>query len=72
MVLLYWFEIEGGLTGDKFTSTLVHFITTQILPFKNNTMKIIFYSDSCNYQNRNVILSNNLLPIAGKYKIEIE
>ena len=62
-----WNETEGGLTGNEFSSFLVHFITTQLLPVRSNIMKVIFYSDGCNYQNRNA-----LLYLTEKYKITIE
>lgn len=66
-----WNESEGGLTANEFASILDFFISSQGFE-QNSNCKLIFYSDGCNYQNRNVILSNSLLYLAKKLGIIIE
>jgi hypothetical protein len=66
-----WNESEGKLTANEFSSILVDFIES-IVPSLGNNKKIIFYSDGCNYQNRNTVLSNSLLYVAEKHGLSIE
>lgn len=66
-----WNETEGGLCANEFSSIIFHFIESQ-LPLQNDAKKITFYSDGCNYQNRNSTLANTLLFLSNKHSIEIE
>lgn len=66
-----WNETEGGLSANEFSSILEHFISSRTF-LHNTNCKIIFYSDGCNYQNRNVLLSNVLLYLAKMHGITIE
>lgn len=61
-----WHEGEGDLKANCFASILCSFLTTEILPGidYDNKPLIIFYSDGCGAQNRNVLLSNALLNLA--------
>lgn len=66
-----WNESEGELTGNEFASILTDFIVSQ-LPLRNNSNKVIIYSDGCNYQNRCATLANALMHLAKRYNISIE
>lgn len=66
-----WNEAEGGVTAEEFASIWVFFIEEKIIR-ENDPKKIIFYSDGCNYQNRNCLMSNALLNTAIKHNVTIE
>lgn len=65
-----WHEAQAGLESDVFASIATKFVNQQIE--KHRPSKIIFWSDGCSYQNRNVKLSNALLDISKKFSVEIE
>ncbi|XP_072392543.1 uncharacterized protein [Diabrotica undecimpunctata] len=72
-----WNETEGNVSAEEFATICSDFITNKILPTLDRTTdygdtKIILYSDGCNYQNRNVTVSNALLNTAVKENITIE
>lgn len=54
-----WNETDGALTANEFASIFSNFIESQI-PFRNDEVKIILFSDGYNYQNRSALLSNAL------------
>ncbi len=69
-VLCYlWDETEADLSINVFT-TFLHAFTTKRIKFEPGN-EIIFYSDGCTYQNRNVTVSNVFINIAVKYNITI-
>lgn len=67
--LYVWDETQADLTANVFASCMYTFITTKV-PFEAGD-EIIIYSDGCNYQNRNVILSNMYVHLAQKFGITI-
>lgn len=69
-----WNESEGGTNAEEFTTNLSRFILEKIIPSlgSEKPFKIIFYSDGCTAQNRNVTMANALLNVANITKITIE
>lgn len=64
-----WDETEGGVNADEFATILTHFISTEI---NLDVVKhVIFHSDGCTNQNRNVIMTNALLLRAHELGIKI-
>ena len=63
-----WHEGEGELTGNVFASCLVDYITSMEC---EEGSEIVIWSDGCNYQNRNALLSNALVHTAEKLKVVI-
>lgn len=59
----WWHEGEGKVDASNFVSCIIDYIDTQ---FMDSKLPIIFYSDGCGYQNRNLTLSNALLRYAVK------
>nr|CAH7744796.1 unnamed protein product [Callosobruchus chinensis] len=66
-----WNETEGQLTSNEFSSILVYFLETEIIPKLDSFRTIIIYSDGCTGQNRNAILANALLHVATIHKVTI-
>lgn len=66
-----WNESEGQLTANEFATILSDFIVSQ-LPLRNNSNKVIIYSDGCNYQNRCATLANALMHLSKRHQIVIE
>lgn len=68
-----WHESEGGLGSNEFSSIFNHFILEVVIPRMEvgENREIIFFSDGCNYQNRNSTLSNAILNIAIQKNIII-
>lgn len=67
-VLCYvWHEGEGGMDGNVFASCLIDFLKTEV----ELTTPIVFYSDGCSAQNRNVTIANSLFQLAAKNNTEI-
>lgn len=67
-----WSEIEGSVGANEFSSILTYFIENIILKrIDGKLSKVIFWSDGCVSQNKNSVLSNALLNIAIKQKVEI-
>lgn len=68
--LYVWYEGDGGVTANKFTTCLIDFLNTKI---NQNYKKIILISDGCGYQNRNKVLSSALLHLTKEnHSIKIE
>lgn len=70
-----WNETEGGVSAEEFASILTHLLVDKVLPqMPTGTMqeKIIFHSDGCAAQNRNVTVSNALINLAMIKNITIE
>lgn len=67
-----WNESEGGLTANEFSTIIITMLQKFIIehPLKPN-QQIIIYSDGCNYQNRNNILSNALVNFSMENKVVI-
>lgn len=63
-----WHEGEGGITSNEITSIITNFIEGLNL---EGIEEIIFWSDGCGYQNRNVHLTNALLLLSQKLNITI-
>lgn len=67
-VLCYvWHEGEGGMDGNIFASCLIDFLQTEV---KLDT-PIVFYSDGCSAQNRNVTITNALYQFSVRNNVEI-
>lgn len=64
----WWNETEGDMSASSFISCIMDYLDKQC----KEPIPIIFYSDGCGYQNRNVYLSNALLHYAIKKKVLIE
>lgn len=67
-----WHEAAGGVTANEYASILSFFIENYVLDTLKNDQKIIFWSDGCTSQNRNSTISNALINVAMKHKLEIE
>lgn len=67
-----WNESEGGVNAEEFASVWIYFLENKVLPHIGEAKKIIMYSDGCNYQNRNCVMSNALLNLAITHNIVIE
>lgn len=66
----FWNESQGDLTANSFASCIVDYIESTLRD--NNTVThFILYSDGCNYQNRNCILTNALCHICKKFQVHI-
>lgn len=65
-----WNESEGGLEANIFASLLIKHLTTY-LSRNSNTKVIIIYTDSCGYQNKNVILANALYQFCRNNDVKI-
>ena len=66
-----WNESEGGLDGDVFASMISDHVTA-FINSNPTCARLIMYSDSCCYQNRNAVVSNALLAPAIEHKVTIE
>lgn len=65
----YWFnETEADLSACTFASCIVHYIKKVV---SENPLPIILYSDGCNYQNRNSVMSNALLHLSMELNIPL-
>lgn len=61
-VISYWFdETDANLSASTFASLLVDYISELL---KTSKLPVMVFSDGCNYQNRNAILSNALLDLS--------
>lgn len=58
-----WNETEGDLSASSFASCTTDYLGNLIRQ-DDNVQEIVIYSDGCNYQNRNIVLSNALLKTA--------
>lgn len=65
----FWHECDGELTANTFTTCILDYLSTDLSPEIDH---VIIYSDGCDYQNRNVTLSNALLQFACERNITIE
>ena len=64
----FWnYEDNGNLEASSYASMLLDFLEKNISIRK----RIFLISDSCGYQNRNVVLSNALLRFSTKKKVNI-
>lgn len=63
-----WNESQGGVTANEFTTIICNFIKNLNLKSGNS---VTFYSDGCNYQNRNNTLANGLTNLAMLLNITI-
>lgn len=63
-----WHEGEGGVCGNEFASLLSKFIDEKEIAQGD---EIIFFSDGCTAQNRNVFMSNALSNMAIQKQITI-
>ncbi|VEN62189.1 unnamed protein product [Callosobruchus maculatus] len=63
-----WHEGQGGMSSNEFATILSDFVMA--LPTEEGD-SVIFYSDGCTYQNRNVIISNMFLYCSQVKKITI-
>lgn len=63
-----WHEAEGKVTSNEFATILYNFLDESSMLEGD---EIIFYSDGCTAQNKNVILSNALLHLSIKKGITI-
>lgn len=70
VICYVWHEAAGGLESDVFASIATKFIKLEIDLKK--PVKIIFWSDGCAYQNRNVKLANALLELSITTGVIIE
>lgn len=66
-VCYVWHEGEGGMDGNVFASCLIDFLKNEI----DLSTPIVFYSDGCSAQNRNVTLANALYQFANQENITI-
>lgn len=66
VVCYIWHEGEGELIAEVFASFILDFLHTCPLD-----KEIIFFTDGCNYQNRNATLSNALLHFAIANKVVV-
>lgn len=64
-----WDESEGLLSANEFASIICYFIS-KIVCFEEGE-EILFYSDGCCHQNRNITLSNALLNLSAFHGITI-
>lgn len=66
----WWQETDGGLEASIFTTILIKHIEKFCLgPQKK---PVIVYTDGCEYQKRNNIMSNALLNFSTKHNLSIE
>ncbi len=68
--LYVWNETQADLSSNIFASIMYTFIVTKV-PFEKGE-EIIIFSDGCNYQNRNTVLSNAYSHLAQKHGIVIK
>lgn len=69
-VVCYWFdETATDLLASSFVSCIVHTLCNIL---QNNRLPVILWSDGCNYQNRNTVLSNALLHLSKEFNVDIE
>lgn len=69
-VTCYWFdETASDLSASTFASCIIDALS-KIL--EQTRLPVILWSDGCNYQNRNTVLSNVLLIMSEEYKVTIE
>lgn len=67
-----WNESEGGLNAEEFATIMSKFIVKEIIPqMDDKDRQIVFYTDGCTYQNRNVVLSNAFINVSIYYNITI-
>lgn len=67
--ICYWFdESQCELVASTFASCLTDIIEETL---KKSLKQVIIYSDGCTAQNRNSVLSNALLHLSIKYKVNI-
>lgn len=67
-VLCYvWHEGEGGMDGNIFASCLIDFLQTEV----ELDTPIVFYSEDCSAQNRNVTITNALYQYSVRNNVEI-
>uniref|UniRef100_A0A6P7GR70 Uncharacterized protein LOC114345767 isoform X3 n=1 Tax=Diabrotica virgifera virgifera TaxID=50390 RepID=A0A6P7GR70_DIAVI len=64
-----WNETEGELCCSVFVTCIIKHLVSAL---EMDKKPIVLYSDSCGYQNKNVILSNALSILATQFDIEIE
>lgn len=64
----WWHEGKGELSASIFTSMIICHLEEQC----NDSLRVIFWSDGCGYQNRNNVLSNALLSYSVKHNKTIE
>lgn len=70
--ICYWFdESQCDLVASKFTSCLLDTIEKTLNTLHTSLKPVIIYTDDCKAQNRNSVLSNALLHLSIKYKIDI-
>lgn len=63
-----WHEGEGGVTGNEFASLLCKFIADKETAPGD---ELIFFSDGCTAQNRNIFMANALSNMAIQHQITI-
>lgn len=69
-VVCYWFdETATDLVASSFVSCIIHTLSNIL---QNNRLPVILWSDGCNYQNRNAVLSNALLHLSKEFNVDIE
>nr|CAH7722701.1 unnamed protein product [Callosobruchus chinensis] len=62
-----WYESEGGLTSNEFTSIIIHSLKGHLERYglkNSSSVEITLWSDGCGYQNRSTTLSNGLFNFA--------
>ena len=65
-----WNETEGDLSASSFATCTTDYLEN-LIQNNDDVKEVVIYSDGCNYQNRNVVLSNALLKTAINNKIII-
>ena len=65
----FWNETATDLSASTFVSCVIDLLESTDL---DKMKKVILYSDGCEYQNRNVTLSNTLSAFAKKHGIIVE
>jgi hypothetical protein len=61
-------EMDAPSSASTFISCIHDFITSKCVKFKKT---IVIWCDNCSYQNKNIMLSNALLQLAVRFKINI-
>lgn len=64
----WWNESEGELNASIFATCLTDYLSNNCL---GKDIPIVIYSDGCNFQNRNVVMSNALLHFAVNNNVEV-